>query len=580
LNWIANAAIKGSPVESKALAFMTVEELKACVDQEASSPQARIDALNALAYRLERSDDPGCVDLYQQARFLAHSGPFAERPYGPGTVASLAGLSSWLMAHGQVDAAAPLCFEGIAAAEEEPPSSSLAQLQVNRAWLHFTLGESSAAMDWAVKALRLAREIGAPRQEASAQDMIGAIYGATNEPQQSLNAHLEAMRIVPATGDAIDEANFLNNYAMDLIYTGDFQAALEAGLKSLELSTRKSLFNSALHVTDTIAQVYLALSNPDQAETYLVKGLELAKNQQPSLDHMYLHRNLAQVYLARGDLDQAEDQLQRAAGTAEQFGVPNEAAGCYQLLSQVAAQRGDYRKALDLYQHFHILREKISTEDATKHLALVRATIELENTQRDAELQRLRNLELQMEVDERRRVQAVLEQWARYDQLTNLNNRRYFLSLAQYELDRAMRYQKPFSLLMMDIDLFKQVNDQYGHFIGDQVLMEFGSLLHANLREMDLLGRYGGDEFIILLPETLPEAALSLSERLRGCIAQHGFRTDAGILSVTSSIGIVGIQPEKDAQKPPLHVLINLADQAMYFAKRQGRNCCYLLPAL
>ncbi len=168
-----------------------------------------------------------------------------------------------------------------------------------------------------------------------------------------------------------------------------------------------------------------------------------------------------------------------------------------------------------------------------------------------------------------------LLQLATTDLLTGLSNRRAIMQRAQTEIRRASRYQKDLAVLMLDIDHFKQVNDQYGHAAGDRVLSEFATLCTQSIRDTDLAGRYGGEEFFLLLPEIDLQTAILSADRLRMSIAAHVFvLSDTKRLSVTCSVGIAMYQPECD----DLDQLLLRADQALYLAKRQGRNRCCVQP--
>jgi len=158
------------------------------------------------------------------------------------------------------------------------------------------------------------------------------------------------------------------------------------------------------------------------------------------------------------------------------------------------------------------------------------------------------------------------------DSLTGLYNRRHFYELAVIEFARSRRYRRPLSGMMMDIDHFKKVNDTYGHLAGDQVLIRFAELCTQNKRGADILGRYGGEEFVMLLPETSLENATVFAERLRKLIADTPVPTSKGPLQITCSLGIATVSGETRN----LEELLDRCDQALYRAKADGRNrvCC------
>ena len=154
------------------------------------------------------------------------------------------------------------------------------------------------------------------------------------------------------------------------------------------------------------------------------------------------------------------------------------------------------------------------------------------------------------------------------DSLTGIANRRHFLNLTEQEMTRAIRYGRPLSALMLDIDNFKQVNDTFGHNIGDEVLAEIAQRCRQQLRSVDLFGRYGGEEFSFLLPETDSSSAMIVADRLQKVISKTPFTARNEAFKVTVSIGVTGFKPNI----PSARALLDQADQALYRAKQSGRN--------
>ncbi len=154
------------------------------------------------------------------------------------------------------------------------------------------------------------------------------------------------------------------------------------------------------------------------------------------------------------------------------------------------------------------------------------------------------------------------------DSLTGALNRRHFMELGEREIHRASRYCRPLSVIMFDIDRFKSVNDTYGHLVGDHVLTEFTALCRQVLRQEDILGRYGGEEFAVVLPETKKSEAFELAERLRQLAAETVIEVADSKLNFTLSAGVAAFQLGYETFDDTLH----RADQALYEAKRNGRN--------
>ncbi len=155
------------------------------------------------------------------------------------------------------------------------------------------------------------------------------------------------------------------------------------------------------------------------------------------------------------------------------------------------------------------------------------------------------------------------------DTLTGLFNRLYFTKRFAYEFQRAMRYNIKLSCVMLDIDHFKDVNDTYGHQMGDEVLKGVADALKAGLRRVDLLARYGGEEIVIVLPETDLERAVHVAERLRESVSEMEHREGDKAVRVTCSMGVSALPNEKVQD---CDGLLKLADEALYEAKEGGRN--------
>jgi diguanylate cyclase (GGDEF)-like protein len=189
-------------------------------------------------------------------------------------------------------------------------------------------------------------------------------------------------------------------------------------------------------------------------------------------------------------------------------------------------------------------------------------------TEDDAQVAELFASQVAIAMDNSRRVEQ-MEHQAVTDQLTGLYNRRAFAGMAAKEVGRARRYQRPLALILFDIDHFKLVNDTHGHPIGDQVLQVMTKLVSKTIRATDMICRYGGDEFIVLMPEAGRDEALAMAERLREEISRMTVVTSGGTLTLTVSLGVADLDPRGDED---IDGLINRADRAMYQAKAAGRD--------
>jgi diguanylate cyclase (GGDEF)-like protein len=179
------------------------------------------------------------------------------------------------------------------------------------------------------------------------------------------------------------------------------------------------------------------------------------------------------------------------------------------------------------------------------------------------------------QLDQARKAQAESEEKYRLlaitDPLTGLPNRRHFFDVATAEFTRARRYEKPLSIIMTDIDHFKKINDNHGHQIGDLVIQLVAERLKKALRETDVSGRYGGEEFVALLPETSVRDAQAVAERVRESIENIGIDADGSLINITSSFG-VSEYDGANYKHQTIEEVIDDADKALYKAKNDGRN--------
>ncbi len=196
---------------------------------------------------------------------------------------------------------------------------------------------------------------------------------------------------------------------------------------------------------------------------------------------------------------------------------------------------------------------------------LIKAHRELEQRvmERTADLAHANEL-LMAEIAERKKVEEQLRDLSEKDHLTMIYNRRKLFEILALEVDKAKRYQRPLSMILLDLDYFKAINDRYGHSVGDAVLKETAVVVEAVIRKTDIFARYGGEEFIILSTETAIDGALALAEKVRSSIEKHDYPYDR---KITVSAGVYELSFGDSVDS-----FIDKADRALYTAKKYGRN--------
>jgi len=211
--------------------------------------------------------------------------------------------------------------------------------------------------------------------------------------------------------------------------------------------------------------------------------------------------------------------------------------------------------------------ESVLINSAGNQIPVLRSTIQTEIEGKGFLLECFQDISEQKELEYR------LREMAEMDFLTGIFNRRHFIELALREISRSKRYQTPISLFMIDIDWFKKINDRYGHSAGDEVLKGVARICKESIRDIDIAGRFGGEEFAVVLVECSLDSAFTVAERIRANIESNEFPVDGTSIRCTVSIGIAGNTTE-DAD---LEMVMKRADTALYDAKQAGRNrtCCF-----
>jgi len=210
-----------------------------------------------------------------------------------------------------------------------------------------------------------------------------------------------------------------------------------------------------------------------------------------------------------------------------------------------------------------VMEDITERKEAREKLQKAYDGLEIRVRERTADLEKANEL-LLTEISERKHIGKKLKELSEIDPLTSIFNRRKLFELLEFEVNKAKRYRRPLSLLMFDIDSFKQVNDTFGHTVGDEVLSAIANIISNSIRNTDIFARYGGEEFVIVLTETDLNWSVDLAENIRNTINRHRF---SRVGTITISIGVAQFSYNEDMTE-----LIHRVDTALYSAKQSGRN--------
>ncbi len=443
--------------------------------------------------------------------------------------------------------AIPIGLKANQLAEQIGDKYLIASIQsiLGRAYWH--IDDFPTSMDYYVNALKLVQVENHPDLEISLINGLGLVqYGLENytESLGYFKTCLEKATEDDLTGRA--DAN--NNIAYVLHMLGHDREALEYDMVALSLFNTLGTSVGKMETLHSLGAIHFALGNFEQAMTFLQEGIELSRQNNNQLIEISYILEISRILQIQGKLDQAEKEVLQALGTAEKINSLTNISLIHERLVEIYKEKKDYQLALEHFEAFHATYKKIFNEKSDR---------------------RIKNLEVLHQVEITRKQADLYRELAATDFLTGLVNRRQFIEIAETAFQKMKIDKGQLAIIMLDIDHFKNVNDQHGHKVGDEVLTAVASKIKKSLRQGDVAGRYGGEEFIVLLQGTSSENCSTIAERIRQAVAQQVIQIDRSTVSVTVSLGLAWINSDREL---PLEGLINCADQAMYMAKQQGRD--------
>ena len=426
------------------------------------------------------------------------------------------------------------------------------------------LGQIDQALPYAMEVHTLAEADGRPGIRAQSLMALGACFERMGDPWQAERLMREALLLTPAEGAPRDRFVVLNNLTAVLIgayylLRGEgTQAEADAALtRALPLGREMQALLPRLpetylqvHAQGNVGEILLHLGQADEAHGLLNAALATAQQVPLVAQVQRVRCSLAEWALQQGRPEPARDDM--LALLQEEVLMPLTRLRAHHAVYDAARQLGDAALALHhLERRTELERQRAVLQLRAQSEQFI-TRVEAEQSRRDADR-------------ERRRAQE-MAQHALRDPLTGLGNRRELAQQLPPLLAEAASTQRPLTLVMLDLDHFKRVNDVHGHLVGDAVLVAVAQLLRQQLRNTDLLARTGGEEFLAVLPGTPPTRAQEVCERIRAQVQAHDWSGLAPGLQVTLSAGLASSPPCEEA------VLMARADAALYRAKAAGRN--------
>ncbi len=437
--------------------------------------------------------------------------------------------------------------------------------------VQFALCDFGGALDWYERALAARERAGDEVGVAASLGNLGNVYSERGDLAEALRFHQRGLEHAERIGSTLLEISSLCNLGGDYVDLGRYEEGIAVCRRSVALGEKLEDWEKVAVALTSMGSAYVKTGRQAEALDCHRRALELARRHtlQKAAAHALL--SIGEILLLQGTLGEARERLVEGAAQAQAIGARRTAFQCAEALAAVCRQQGDYAAALGHYETFRRLEKEVFTEEAEERAQALVIQMEVAHHRREAESLVVLNTALQEANAQLEEANARLEVLSITDGLTGLPNHRALVAALEAQIAHACRENTPCAVLFLDIDHFKKINDTYGHPIGDAVLRQFALRVRSCLREEDVLGRWGGEEFLILLPGTDARRAQRIGERVRAAVAARPLLerdTASGSIAITCSIGTVSSPPH-----PPLRdTLVAAADTALYAAKCGGRN--------
>jgi diguanylate cyclase (GGDEF)-like protein len=446
------------------------------------------------------------------------------------------------------------------------PSPELGELLRWLTLAGFETGDFDTAMRCANEGCAVSQELGDQSLIAMSLNALGATFERMGDPWQAERLMMEAAALVreqPSPYERVVTLNNLCGVALGAFYllrdSGNDAACADALERALRYA-REVRPHAEAHgdpfarvmTEGNLGEALLHSGHLEEAEALLEQTLDQARVRGYEAQGWRLRCSLAELRLLRQQAQEAYDDLRLLQQEAGDRAPAATALRAHHALYRAAKQLGRHEEALRQFEAYQRIERRRAIAQLMAQSRFFVTRLEAEQARQRADHQEARA--------------AALEAHLEQDPLTGLGNRRCMESRMPALLRAAEAAGQTLTLALIDADRFKLVNDQHGHAVGDQVLQQLAQMLRDNTRGSDLLLRYGGEEFLVLFPDTVPDRAFEVCERLRQRVESFSWDSIAPGLAVTLSIGLASTPPYAT------DLLIGRADSAMYRAKHLGRN--------
>jgi diguanylate cyclase (GGDEF)-like protein len=439
------------------------------------------------------------------------------------------------------------------------------------------------ALEHARRAVNAYQRAGDLFGEGRILSTVGAIAARLGEDVQAVELYRRAHDIFLECDDPSGAGLMLANAAHYQVVKGDHRGAVETCQRAFELFEQAGNPLDGYWAMLKYAEALVGLGQPDAAALWIERAAQRnllpdGRTASPEYAVDILLTAAEALQIPRGELDMARATLERAVRIADEQGTISSTAKAEFLLAGVLRASGDLGSAYDHLERSRQLTEELARSSHDRRVRALRVQFEVEQAQRDAMRYRDQTLaqaeviaELERTKAELQRLNVEVSQLSQTDPLTGIANRRFMSDRLTELVATTRRYSIPLAVAIFDVDRFKQINDRYGHAVGDAVLVTIAELTRCYIRASDLPARLGGDEFVIIMPGVRGAGAVLACRRLHAAVRGYPWEEVAPDLTVTISVGISDATGQTDPDE-----VLRLADAALYRSKHAGRDTVML----
>ena len=508
----------------------------------------------------------------------------------------------------------------------------VSQSLMNIGIIYKNLGDYADALEYQMGALTIKEKLGTSPELATSYQNIGVLYRHVKDYEQALHYYERALEIHRDSGSPVQISTTLSNLGELYALMGQFDEAMQKTQEALDISREADNISGVAVCLENLGSLYSDRGDYKNAERILQEAIRLAEDAGIKRSMGNTSLALGKVLMKQRELARVRPLFLQAVDIAKEIGERPLLRNAYRELAGYHTLTGDTEEAFRFLEAFTELNDELVGAETATRIANLQTKHELERKQTQIELLQRDNGIKQLQIAHQRwvggfiitalalvavvalsihtryrivrRTNRMLEEKGneiakqqarlsklnddlnRYtaqlqkanealyessimDSLTGAYNRNYLIAYLEKEIKRVLRHGNDLSLLMIDLDHFKEINDSFGHLTGDNVLRKTADLMIEQLRSEDVLGRYGGEEFVVILPDTDLAGAEHTADRIRRAIESSEFAGTENMFTLTVSVGVTNFN---GCGERTLDGLLHCADVALYQAKDAGRN--------